>query len=196
MNGGEVQWWRARRTVLLAAIPVALVVLVVSALAVANARHQRAVRARERSVREAQATVTSYLAAWSRGDYGAMRAITDAPPVDFDEYHRKAAAALHATTSSYKGDRVRVRGSAATAGFAADVHLEGLGPWRYRGSLAMGRVQKRWLVRWTPATVHPALRPGLQLARQRTVPSRAPVLAADGQPLTTAVAGGVRDVTA
>lgn len=42
----------------------------------------------------------------------------------------------------------------------------------------------RWVVAWSPATVHPALGPGLALARSRTVPPRAPLLGTDGALLT------------
>lgn len=34
----------------------------------------------------------------------------------------------------------------------------------------------RWVVAWSPATMHPSLRPGLNLARSRSVPRRAPLL--------------------
>ncbi|MBW3645091.1 MAG: hypothetical protein KY441_06250 [Actinobacteria bacterium] len=44
----------------------------------------------------------------------------------------------------------------------------------------------RWAVSWSPTTVHPALEEGLGLGRSRARPTRAPLLAVDGGPLTGA----------
>ncbi|HEX9529905.1 MAG TPA: penicillin-binding transpeptidase domain-containing protein, partial [Acidimicrobiales bacterium] len=75
--------------------------------------------------------------------------------------------------------------STAIAAFEAQVTVGGLGPWSYAGQLTLRRRAGHWLVAWSPAAIHPALRSGQHLARTRTLPPRSDILAADGSKLTT-----------
>ena len=51
------------------------------------------------------------------------------------------------------------------------------------GALRLVRRDGRWLVDWSPATLHPDMADGLAFQRTRTWPERAPILAADGSEL-------------
>ncbi len=80
--------------------------------------------------------------------------------------------------------------------FTAELDLAGLGTWRYSGHLnlvrtgaldgdGVGETGTEWLVRWSPAALHPALgEEGAALGRERAWPERAPLLAADGTPIS------------
>ncbi len=128
--------------------------------------------------------VDAYLAAWSRLDYEAMRALVDGPPQTFVGEHEAASKALRVVHARFSADDVERDGGQIRAPFTATLQLQGLGEWRYEGSLHLARRGDRWLVRWTPATVHPELRAGLRLSRQRSRPPRGDVLGTGDQPLT------------
>jgi len=128
----------------------------------------------------------AYLTAWARRDLPAMKALVDRPPAQFDRVQTDVAAALQVSTGAYAASRVKRHGDQAQASFAAKLHLAGLGEWDYQGQLTLRRQGRHWLVEWRPETVHPALHAGLRLTRERTVPPRAPILAADGTPLSSA----------
>jgi cell division protein FtsI/penicillin-binding protein 2 len=130
--------------------------------------------------------VRAYLAAWSKRDLAAMRALVDRPPAQFDRAHNDVVTALHVTGATYTTSGVRRHGDQAQAAFAARLHLAGLGEWRYEGQLLLRRRASHWLVDWRTEAIHPALHAGLRLTRDRTVPPRAPILAADGTPLSSA----------
>jgi cell division protein FtsI/penicillin-binding protein 2 len=81
-----------------------------------------------------------------------------------------------ASTSSAEGH--------ATVTFRARWNLAGSVPaWRYTGRLTLDRHGSRWLVHWTPAAVHPALRAGTHLATRRAAPPRGDLLDRSGHPL-------------
>jgi cell division protein FtsI/penicillin-binding protein 2 len=128
----------------------------------------------------------AYLAAWERADYPAMAELVDDPPAGFAGSHRSILEGLHVEHTRLTLGRVDRDGSRATASFEADLALTGLGRWRYEGELeVVRRSGRRWRVAWTPASIHPSLQPGERLARTREWQPRAPILAADGSPITT-----------
>ena len=131
-------------------------------------------------------TARAYLAAWSRRDLPAMRALVDRPPPQFEAAHNDLITALQVASATYSASKIRRHGDGALVDFAATLHLAGLGEWRYQGLLSLRRRARRWVVDWRPESIHPALHAGLRLARDRTVPARAPILAADGTPLSSA----------
>ncbi|HET6793795.1 MAG TPA: penicillin-binding transpeptidase domain-containing protein, partial [Acidimicrobiales bacterium] len=125
---------------------------------------------------------SSFLASWAKGDYGGGGGYTDAK--------EKAAAFLKATHddllvshASLHLDGTDTRGSTATARFTAKLALRGIGTWSYQGRLSLIERKGRWLVRWSPADVYPQLPPTGTLARFRSLPPRAEILAADGSVL-------------
>ena len=139
-------------------------------------------------------TVRAYLAAWTRHDLPGMRALVDRPPPQFDSAHDDVAAALHVSSATYAASGIRRHRDQAQAAFAARLRLTGLGEWDYQGRLQLRRRGGHWLVEWRPEAIHPALHANLRLTRDRTLPPRAAVLAADGAALSstgTAVTVGI-----
>ena len=130
--------------------------------------------------REAKA----YLGAWSRLDYEAMRRLALEPSPGFVGEHEAMTTALQVVSARFSAGEIDRDGGQARASFTAKLALRGLGEWDYRGSLRLVRRDDQWRVDWSPATLHPELRPGLRLARRRDRPPRAPILGVGDQPLT------------
>jgi cell division protein FtsI/penicillin-binding protein 2 len=125
----------------------------------------------------------AFLDAWSDGDIAAAAAATD--------NGAEAARVLQATKDELaptKADLVAgapsVNGKQATIPFQATWSLRGVGdPWTYDGRLSMVKQDKNWKVHWETADVHPKLAAGEKIDVQRSLPDRAPLLAATGAPL-------------
>jgi cell division protein FtsI/penicillin-binding protein 2 len=129
----------------------------------------------------------AYLDAWERGDWAGMQRLVAAPPADFADQHRRVLAALGVRATVLTPTQVRQDGDRADAAFTAQLDLRGLGRWAYQGSLRLVRRDRRtWRVDWSPAAIHPELGPGRRLARSRSWPPRAPILASDGSRLADA----------
>ena len=131
------------------------------------------------------AEVRAYLDAWAASDHGAMAALVDSPPADLAAQHAAMADALGVTAARFEPRPVSRDGDRATAPFEARLTLRGLGEWPYTGRLDLVRRQERWLVAWTPATLHPQLQPGQRFSRVRARPERAAILGAGDRPLTS-----------
>jgi cell division protein FtsI/penicillin-binding protein 2 len=147
------------------------------------------------------ATVTGYLADWTKGDYTAMRAIAYQAPPSFVAQHRAMVDALGAANLRFTAGRVTTNldDTQATAPFTATMRVRGFGRWSYTGRLTLVRVIRtengtvapaepgdtggRWEVAWSPSTLHPRLRVGLGLAVTRTWPQRASILDGNGNVL-------------
>jgi cell division protein FtsI/penicillin-binding protein 2 len=131
--------------------------------------------------------VESYLSDWSDGDFAAMEARVVEPPDGFVEQYQGVVDELGVSRASYELDSMDVNGRTGIARYRAALDLEGAGEWTYDGALSVVDPEggDGWAVEWSPANVHPALGEGEQLDRVREVPERAPILDADGQPLST-----------
>ena len=123
-----------------------------------------------------------FLAAWTRGDITGAAALTGAPT--------RAAADLRAnnqrlevTAARYRLGAVQRSGDTARAAFRATLTLAGLGTWDYQGRLDLRLASGTWRVAWSPADIHPQLHAGQVLARERSLPTRAPLLDGTGAPL-------------
>jgi cell division protein FtsI/penicillin-binding protein 2 len=125
----------------------------------------------------------AYLEAWGRSDWAAMQANVNAPPADFVKRHTDMVQALRVTQASFTPGTATVTDDRAELPFQARLRLRALGEWPYDGTLRLLRRDGRWLVDWSPATLHPDLTPELRFQRTRTWPERAPILAADGSEL-------------
>lgn len=90
---------------------------------------------------------------------------------------RSARATFRVTSSQQNGDHATVTFNAR---WTVAAHTR---PWVYTGKLSLNRSDARWLVHWTPATEHPALRAGTHLAVERIQPARAALLDSAGTPL-------------
>ncbi|HSO53322.1 MAG TPA: penicillin-binding transpeptidase domain-containing protein, partial [Actinomycetes bacterium] len=125
----------------------------------------------------------AYLEAWGRKDWAAMQAQVAAPPADFAKRHTDMVEALRVTGASFTPGTTTVTDDRAELPFQAKLELRALGEWPYQGTLRLVRRDDRWLVDWSPATLHPDLAEGQRFQRTRTWPERAPILAADGSEL-------------
>ena len=135
------------------------------------------------AVQDVRRVVDKYLSAWEQRDVVRMQRFVSAPE-ELASTYVEAFATLSVTRARFEAGTVTVDGDRADASFAARVQLTGLGQWAYRGRLPLERDGSRWLVAWSPAALHPALRPGLRLVQTRELPPRAAILGVDGSPLS------------
>lgn len=113
-------------------------------------------RGRSKSPEEVAA---GYFQAWSRGDLEDMRELVADPPADFAAQHRALSRGLAVSTVRLEPRPVvRSGDAAARAGFTVTRSLAGHGEWSFSSVLRLGRVDGRWRVLWTPATLYPGLR--------------------------------------
>ncbi|HUF83700.1 MAG TPA: penicillin-binding transpeptidase domain-containing protein [Acidimicrobiia bacterium] len=186
-SGGYPAHERRRRpphAVIVALCAVAVVAVV--SVGVAVTRSDPGV---EEAVRDVRRSVDEYLSAWQQRDVPRMRELVAAPdhlPAPYIEEF----AGLPVTDVRFEAKGVTVTGDEAEARFAARVQVEGLGLWAYRGRLPLEREPARWVVDWSPAAFHPALRDGLRLGETREELPRAPILGVDGNPLPSLAALG------
>jgi cell division protein FtsI/penicillin-binding protein 2 len=132
----------------------------------------------------AEPTVQSFLLAWENGDYPAAAALTTGAPVQVAAALNSAFRQVGAAGISLGLVSVTQRGDTAGAQFSASVNLgRGGSPWNYTGSLALRRVGSGWKVVWAPSVIAPGLRPGLRLGVIASMPARAQLLDAEGNPL-------------
>jgi len=124
--------------------------------------------------------VEHFLAAWSKGDAAGAAALTDNPTA--------AQGALQHWRSSLDVGRATFTVKSAgdsKATYAADVDLNGLGRWRYGGTLGLRKVNGKVAVVWAPSVLYPGLQADQDISRTRTLPPRAPILDRNGAPLLT-----------
>jgi len=158
----------------------------------------------------AEATADAYLNAWAAGDAASMATLVIDPPADFAAVQQQFRATLQVVTADVADIAVESSDDEATATFAADLGLQGLGHWTYDGALDLRRVDGAWRVAYAPASLHPALTDGTRLLRVREQGHRAPIAAVGGQPLAVGgpgegsridglaggLIGGLRELTA
>lgn len=130
-------------------------------------------------------TAEEYLATWTEGDITGLQPLIADPPGSFVQDHEAIVEGLRISSMAFTVTELTLDGTTATATFDATIGLTGLGEWAYEGRLDLRRIDARWLVEWSPATIHPSVQQGRRLVRTRERPARAPVLGADGLPLVT-----------
>jgi NTF2-like N-terminal transpeptidase domain len=132
-----------------------------------------------------QTTANAYLADWARQDWAAMRQLTDDPPADFTSVNQAAFTDLSVRQASITAGMMSTAGSAAHEPITERLTLGGLGAITLKSELHLAQVNGKWLVKWSPATIAPQLKPGEELALRTSWPTRAPILGAQGTPLTS-----------
>lgn len=162
------------------------VILIVVVALVAGAAGAGWLLLRDREPALPRREVATYLSAWEHFDPAAMRAVVAAPPAEFDATVTGMKDDLGVATARFTAGLLRRQGDVVTADYNADLTLSGLGTWTYPGTLQLARTGGRWLVQWSPASLHPDLAPGQRFGRTRTWPARAPILGADGSALVSA----------
>lgn len=130
----------------------------------------------------------SFLTALAGNDVAAAAAVTD-DPAAAQPALAAGVAALHPTGAQLTPRSIGTHGGVTTLAYSASWTLTGLtAPWVYDGQLALAKGSDgRWRVHWQPQDVHPGLVAGDTLVVDRTLPARAPILDASGQPLVTQV---------
>ena len=151
-----------------------------------------------------QHTLHSYLAAWTHGDWAAMRKLVATPPATFTTANARAFSALGVTSAAFGAGRVTQKGSKASARVTERFALPHAGTWSTATVVHLVQRNDAWKVAWTPATINPALGGGSRLATIRDWPRRAAITGAGGAPLTAdkplvtvgVVGGRIRDARA
>jgi cell division protein FtsI/penicillin-binding protein 2 len=115
-----------------------------------------------------------------------MKKLVADPPETFEGENGAYFDALQVVGRDFSLGEITEDDGVARARFTASLRLAGLPRWRYEGVVTLVQTDDEWRVRWTPRVLHPALRPGVHVERQRTWPERAPILAADGTPIASA----------
>ena len=126
-----------------------------------------------------------YLAAWSRGDAAAMSGQLDAPPPDLPARVASLAKSASGTHAAMTLRTMTGSGATRSASYHAHLDVGGFGPLDWDGQLPMHHATNRWLVHWQPDDIYPGLADGQHLSLERTWPTRAPILGADGTPLVS-----------
>jgi cell division protein FtsI/penicillin-binding protein 2 len=133
-----------------------------------------------------QATLHSYLTAWSHGDWAAMRKLVAAPPATFTTANAGAFTALGVKTASFSAGRVTQKNAKAHARVSQSFALPLVGAWRTATTVNLVQRNGIWKVAWTPATINPALHGTDRLASVKDWPPRAGITGAGGAPLLAA----------
>ena len=134
-----------------------------------------------------QSTLTPFLSAWSRGDWGTMRGLVADPPADFVSVNRKAFAALGVTRATFTSGRIvqSQSGDRASARLTGHYQLPHVGAFTTHATVQLVKRNGRWRVSWSPRTIDSHLGNGESLSVDRQWPKRAPILGAGGALLTS-----------
>jgi cell division protein FtsI/penicillin-binding protein 2 len=130
------------------------------------------------------ATAGTYLQAWEEGDYKSMEALALSSPAKFAEVYQDLSEDMGATDYSFDLGEVTSEGDSAVAPFRATWKLEGLGDFSYDTALDLERKEGKWLVVWSPESVHPDFTVNSSFERTRTWPQRGQILGFDGKGIT------------
>ena len=130
------------------------------------------------------AAAQAYLRAWDAGNYAAMEALSLSAPARFAEVYEPLAEDMGASDYSFELGEVSSEGDSAVAEFEATWELEGLGDFRYDTVLDLERKDGKWLIVWSPESVHPDFTVNSSFQRTRTWPERGRILGFDGKPIT------------
>lgn len=191
----------SRRTLSLSALVVAAVVLAVGlglrARASDDGLADRDLAEEIRPDTFVQRIAALWAEAWQDGDVAAMQALAVAPATDLPERVASFRDGLRITglrASPRPPESIDRDGAVVSVDVAVD--LQALGTWTYTTRLQLvlppdAESPVDWRVQWSRAALHPALTGDRLLAVTRTMPERAPLLAADGSPLTGPLLGRV-----
>jgi hypothetical protein len=112
-----------------------------------------------------------------------MKHLVEHPPADFADRHRSLSRDLHVQSVAFEpGPPVR-EGNDASVDYAVTRTLFGAGSWSFHAVLRLRRAGGRWRVRWSPATLYPALADGGRLELHPLDAAPSTPVAADGREL-------------
>ncbi|HZU72254.1 MAG TPA: penicillin-binding transpeptidase domain-containing protein [Acidimicrobiales bacterium] len=124
-------------------------------------------------------TAANFLGRWANGNVTGAASLTD-HPVLASSFLTQTDSALRGAERRFSLGSASVNGSTATALYAANFALAGLGEWRYRGTLHLASSRGQWRVIWSRSDVYPGLGTADSLSEVRSLPPRAPVLGPGG----------------
>ncbi|GAB3686231.1 hypothetical protein GCM10027589_55040 [Actinocorallia lasiicapitis] len=134
-----------------------------------------------------------FLDAWQRRDAAAMTALTSGAPSGLAATLTKTWTDLGVADQRLTLSGVG-KGDDARAAYKATLTLGQGQQWSYDGTFDFTRSDGEWLVRWTPALLHPDLADGQRLTAVRAFPDRATITAADGSDLRSSTSGSVQQL--
>jgi cell division protein FtsI/penicillin-binding protein 2 len=123
-----------------------------------------------------------FLDDWSGGDVAGAAALTTDPDATTALLEQTAEDLPDIALAAELG-AVAVDEETATVDWAATWDLPAAPDWSYDAQLALRQVEDEWRVVAGPTVVHPELAEGQQLVLDRSLPERAPITDADGEPL-------------
>ncbi|GII75390.1 hypothetical protein Sru01_03720 [Sphaerisporangium rufum] len=130
-----------------------------------------------------EAVAERYFTAWRAGDFAAMAGLVADPPADFADRHRRFSADLGVTSLTLTpGAMARPAADAAEVPFHGVREVTGIGAWEFDSALRLTPAGGGWRVRWSPETLHPALKDGGSLRLRRTEERRPANLTREGKP--------------
>src|SRR4051812_36490649 len=127
----------------------------------------------------------AYLSAWSRGDLSAASLKTSDPTSSMQTLTRLRTD-LHIDHVTTQLGKVSSQSGSTSAEYTADIAIHGVGTWHYTATLQLEKASGHWQVHWATNDIHPQYTAGTRLMLERTLPTRAPLLDAHGQPIFTA----------
>ncbi|MBO2447049.1 hypothetical protein J4573_08105 [Actinomadura barringtoniae] len=143
-----------------------------------------------------EGTAKSYLAAWERNDYAAMRELTADPPADFEKRFAQTRTDLGVVRQRYEVASAKKTGGDEGGGsYSATLTLSGDRAFSYVGMLPFVKRDGKWRVRWSPQVIHPSLNEGQRLTAARAWPTRAGITDAAGESLVGSPSGSVQQLT-
>ncbi|MFC5181850.1 penicillin-binding transpeptidase domain-containing protein [Actinomadura harenae] len=142
-----------------------------------------------------EGTAGRFTAAWSKGDYAAMRDLTANAPADFTTRLARQRGDLGATAQEYTVASVgKPKGGEAGGAYSARLTLAGGRTWSYDGTLGFTKSGGTWKVDWAPGLLYPALKEGQRLSAARAWPSRGTIGYADGSSMEGSPSGSVQQI--
>lgn len=133
---------------------------------------------------DAVVVLDAYLAAWQNLDVEGMVAELGRTDEDFRVLHRQMFDALTPLAIRVTPGPLTLTGPQADTDLTVEIDLPDADTMTYTSPIRLLRTRGEWEVVWTPATLHPDLRPGLRWEVVTTPTQRDAILAADGAQLT------------
>jgi cell division protein FtsI/penicillin-binding protein 2 len=118
-----------------------------------------------------------------------MRSEVSDPPADFRTINAQVFTALGVNSARFDAGPIRtVKGTGGrpetASAVAAHYTLPQIGSWSDTSTVHLVVRHHAWKIAWAPQTINPQLHAGETIGVSRNWPARAPILGADGKPLT------------
>jgi cell division protein FtsI/penicillin-binding protein 2 len=172
----------AQRATALVAL-VALCGAVLPACSKSKGRSDGTVTSTSRPV-TASEVATAYLSAWTKRDFKTMATLAGLPLTAFLALDQKLASDLGVQRAEHTGGTLAQTADGATLPVTNRYVIAVLGAWSTRGVLTLSHRTGHWLVVPSSQQIATALHTGSRVTMTLTWPARAPILDANGAPLT------------